>query len=195
MSHYCFTMGFSARFKYPQLLMKKYGLGLAGQFLWSKFCDWPKHGKRKCVHPSTWWTMMVLDQGGLALAASWDCKQMIIFPPAKPRRRYAGALHCTVLFGQIHFAIQTNTYDKYFSIHMTLQCCLHSVTLCYTLLHCVTLYTVLHCVTLCYTVLHCVTLCTGLIPGLCMRRGFYFGRHSYFGVTPRRQLSIQPANF
>ena len=37
---------------------------------------------------------------------------------------------------------------------------------------------------------------TGLIPGLCMRLGLYFGEHSYFGVTPRRQSSIlQPANF
>ena len=36
---------------------------------------------------------------------------------------------------------------------------------------------------------------SGLIPGLCMRRGFYFGAHSYFGVTPRRHSGIQPANF
>ena len=87
-----------------------------------------------------------------------------------------GDVHCTVLFGQIQFAFQTNTVcnsDKYSFQFRQIQFAIQTKTY-WDRLHCVT------CVTLCYNLLHSGTL---WYTALAWSLAFAWGVGSILGGT------------
>ena len=132
-----------------------------------------KYHRKHCI--KAWWKWSFWEQGG-PLPVGWDCKQMIIFPPAKGRR-YAGAMHCIFPICKMYLSLNCKMYFNcgalctwyYFNaLQCSLLCVtlwvLHIVALCsvpYTFVtlcnECYTLQWVLHFVTHCnecYTLLH-----------------------------------------